>query len=133
MRRGLLKVEQLHALARAVYYGQRGRISAGEVYDQMNACSCLTLILACIVYWQAREISRLAAAPDFPFDPDLLPTRRSDGEGRHRSGSERRERRPVPPGLAVACLEEGSGRNTGSPARWRAAHANRRRLRAAGA
>ena len=72
VRRGLLKVEQLHALARAVYYGQRGRIAAREVYDQMNACSCLTLILACIVYWQAREISRLAAAPDFPFDPDLL-------------------------------------------------------------
>ena len=70
--RTLLKVEQLHALARAVYYGQRGRISAREVYDQVNACSCLTLILACIVYWQAREISRLAAAPDFPFDPDLL-------------------------------------------------------------
>ena len=72
VRRGLLKVEQLHALARAVYYGQRGRISAREVYDQMNACSCLTLILACIVYWQAREISRLAATPDFPFDPNLL-------------------------------------------------------------
>ena len=35
----------------------------------MNACSCLTLILACIIYWQAREISRIAAAPDFPFDP----------------------------------------------------------------
>ena len=67
-----LKVEQLHALARAVYYGQRGRISAREVYDQVNACSCLTLILACIVYWQAREISRMAAAADFPFDPDLL-------------------------------------------------------------
>ena len=72
VRRGLLKVEQLHALARAVYYGQRGRISAREVYDQVNACSCLTLILARIVYWQAREISRMAAAPDFPFDPDLL-------------------------------------------------------------
>ena len=39
VRRGLLKVEQLHALARAVYYGQRGRISAREVYDQMNARS----------------------------------------------------------------------------------------------
>ena len=66
-------IEQLHALARAVYCGQRGRISAREVYDQVNACSCLTLILACIVYWQAREIqiSRMAAAPDFPFDPDL--------------------------------------------------------------
>ena len=72
VRRGLLKVEQLHALARAVYYGQRGRITAREVYDQMNACSCLTLILACIVYWQAKEISRLAAAPGFPFDPELI-------------------------------------------------------------
>ena len=71
VRRGLLKVEQLHALARAVY-GQRGRITAREVYDQMNACSCLTLILACIVYWQAREISQMAAAPDFPFDLDLI-------------------------------------------------------------
>ena len=49
---------------------RRGHISAREVYDQVNACSCLTLILACIVYWQAREISRIAAAPDFPFDPD---------------------------------------------------------------
>ena len=72
VRRGLLKVEQLHALARAVYDGQRGRLSAREVYDQVNACSCLTLILACIIYGQALEISRIAAAPDFPFDPDLL-------------------------------------------------------------
>jgi len=24
----------------------------------MNSCSCLTLIVACIIYWQAREISR---------------------------------------------------------------------------
>ena len=71
-RRGLLKVEQLHVLARAVYYGQRGRISAREVYDQMNACSWLTLILACIVYWQTGEISPMAATPDFPFDRDLL-------------------------------------------------------------
>ena len=38
----------------------------------MNACSCLTLILACIVYWQARELSRIAAAPNFPFDPRLI-------------------------------------------------------------
>ena len=72
VRRGLLKVEQLHALARAVYYGQRGRISAREVYDPMNAGSCLTLILACLIDWQARESSRSAPAPDFPFDPELL-------------------------------------------------------------
>jgi len=25
----------------------------------MKTCSCLTLILACIVYWQAREIERV--------------------------------------------------------------------------
>ena len=73
MRRGLLKVRAApRPGVGRLLTGQRGRISAREVYDQMNACSCLTLILACIVYWQAREISWLAAAPDFPFDPDLL-------------------------------------------------------------
>ena len=72
VRRGILKVERLHALVRAVYYSNRGRITAREVYDQINACSCLTLILACIIYWQATEISRLAVDPDLPFDPDLI-------------------------------------------------------------
>ena len=47
VRRGLLKVEQFHAMARGtVYCRQRGRISAREVYDQVNACSYLPLILA---------------------------------------------------------------------------------------
>jgi len=27
----------------------------------MNSCSCLTLILACIIYWQAKEISRVVS------------------------------------------------------------------------
>jgi TnpA family transposase len=64
IRRGLLKVEQLHALARDVFYGRRGRINARELWEQMNTCSCLTLILACIVYWQAREISRVLSQSD---------------------------------------------------------------------
>jgi TnpA family transposase len=59
IRRGLLKVEQLHALARDVYYGRRGRINARELHEQMNSCSCLTLLLACVIYWQAKEISRV--------------------------------------------------------------------------
>lgn len=59
IRRGLLKVDQLHALARDVYYGRRGRINARELHEQMNACSFLTLILACIIYWQAKEINRV--------------------------------------------------------------------------
>ena len=58
VRRGLLKVEQLHALARDVHYGHRGRIHARELWEQMNSCSCLTLIVACIIYWQAKEMSR---------------------------------------------------------------------------
>jgi hypothetical protein len=31
IRRGLLEVEQLHALARDVFYGRRGRINAREL------------------------------------------------------------------------------------------------------
>jgi TnpA family transposase len=56
IRRGLLKIEQLHAVARDVFYGKRGRIGARELHGQMN--SCLTLIVACIVYWQAKDIAR---------------------------------------------------------------------------
>ena len=47
-------------MARDVYYGRRGRVNARDLHEQMNSCSCLTLILACIIYWQAKEISRLA-------------------------------------------------------------------------
>ena len=46
-------------MARDVFYGRRGRINARELWEQMNTCSCLNLILACIVYWQGREISRV--------------------------------------------------------------------------
>ena len=59
VRRGLLKVDQLHTLARDVAYGKRGRISKRDFLQLMKTCSCLTLILACIVYWQASEISRV--------------------------------------------------------------------------
>lgn len=74
IRRGLLKVEQLHALACDVYYGRRGRINARELHDQMNSCSCLTLILACVIYWQAKEISRVVESrePDDAIDIALL-------------------------------------------------------------
>jgi len=71
IRRGLLKVEQLHALARDVYYGRRGQINARELHEQMNSCSCLTLILACVIYWQAREISRVVRCREPEEDIDL--------------------------------------------------------------
>jgi TnpA family transposase len=33
-------------------------------WKQMNSCSCLNLILACIVYWQAREFPRVLTECD---------------------------------------------------------------------
>ena len=73
IRRRLLKVEQLHALARDVFYGRRGRINARELWEQMNTCSCLTLILACIVYWQAREIYRVLSQSIQPTTESISP------------------------------------------------------------
>lgn len=58
-RQGLLKGEQLHSLSRDVSYAKRGRINARNVEEQRNSCSSLTLILACIIYWQAKEINRV--------------------------------------------------------------------------
>ncbi len=63
-RRGLLKGEQLHGLARDLNYGKRGRISKRDLQEQRNSCSCLTLILACIIYWQAKEINRVVLECD---------------------------------------------------------------------
>lgn len=64
IRRGLLKGEQIHALARDLNYGKRGRVSKADLREQKNSCSCMTLILACIIYWQAREINRVVMECD---------------------------------------------------------------------
>lgn len=58
VRRGLLKSEQFHALARRVAFGKQGTIEADQWHDQRTIAGCLTLIMACIIYWQAKEISR---------------------------------------------------------------------------
>lgn len=58
-RRGLLKGEQVHALARDLRYAKRGRISQRDFQEQRISCSCLTLVLACIIYWQAKELHRV--------------------------------------------------------------------------
>ena len=51
VRRGLLKGEQLHALARHVHYGKRGHTEGRDWQQQMSRASCLVLILAAIIYW----------------------------------------------------------------------------------
>ena len=58
-RRGLLKGEQIHALARDIKLGKRGRINKRDWLEQQHSCSCLTLVIACIIYWQAKEINRV--------------------------------------------------------------------------
>ena len=59
IRRGLLKGEQLHALARCVHYGRLGRLDQRDFERQTGAASCLLRILAAIICWQIREIDRV--------------------------------------------------------------------------
>ena len=59
MRRGLLKSEEMNALARQVGYGKQGTLTTRELEEQKNTSSCLTLIMACVIYWQAKEINRV--------------------------------------------------------------------------
>jgi hypothetical protein len=44
--------------------------NARELHEQMNSCSCLTLILACVISWQAKEISRVVRCRE-PQDGDI--------------------------------------------------------------
>jgi TnpA family transposase len=64
VRRGLLKGEEIHALARQVAYGKQGVLTARDLEGQRNTSSCLTLIMACIIYWQAKEINRVLLEED---------------------------------------------------------------------
>lgn len=75
IRSGLLKVEQLHQLARDIFFAKRGRVSAQEIHQQLNSCSCLTLIAAAIIYWQAREMAKLLKNPSeeiSTIDPKMI-------------------------------------------------------------
>lgn len=71
-RRGLLKGEQIHQLARDVAYGKRGKINIRDLQEQKNTCSCLTLILACIIYWQAKEIKRVIDTHGHELDKSCI-------------------------------------------------------------
>jgi TnpA family transposase len=55
----LLKGEEMNVLARQVAYGKQGKLTTQELEEQKNTSSCLTLIMACIIYWQAKEINRV--------------------------------------------------------------------------
>ena len=69
--RTLLKGEEVHQLAREINYGNRGVVKARDFIAQTNCCNCLTLLLACIIYWQSKEIARVISEHDAPPDLDL--------------------------------------------------------------
>ena len=58
-RKGLLKVEQIHQLARDITYGNRGRLKGKSVEEFTSSGNCTIIMIACIIYWQAKEISRI--------------------------------------------------------------------------
>ena len=75
IRRGLLKSEQLHALARQVHYGMRGQTDGRDFQQQMSRASCLVLIEAAIIYWQILQIDEVLRFWDLEregIDPSLL-------------------------------------------------------------
>ncbi|MCA1617597.1 MAG: transposase [Acidobacteria bacterium] len=59
-RKGLLKVEQIHQLAQDITYGNRGRLKGKTLEEITSSGNCTTLIMAAIIYWQAKEISKIA-------------------------------------------------------------------------
>ena len=63
-RKGLLKNEQVHQLARDITYGNRGRFKGKSLEDINSSGNCTALIIAAITYWQVKEISRVIAGND---------------------------------------------------------------------
>ena len=63
--RGLLKGEEIHQLGRDINYANRGKISARSDKGLIISCNSLTIILAAIIYWQAKELNRLIASEEF--------------------------------------------------------------------
>ena len=107
IRRGLLKGEQLHALARCVHYGRLGRLDQRDFERQTGAASGLLLILAAIIYRQIRgdrscfgrgglgwpdDLNfELRVAPTFVLKYNILKDPFLSGPGHDRGRTGRRE------------------------------------------
>ncbi len=63
-RKGLLKNEQVHQLARDITFGNRGRFKGKSLEDINSSGNCTALIIGAITYWQAKEISRVIKEND---------------------------------------------------------------------
>ena len=63
-RKGLLKTEQVHQLARDITYGNRGRFKGKSLEEINSSGNSTAAIIAAITYWQAKEISRVIKEKD---------------------------------------------------------------------
>jgi TnpA family transposase len=63
-RKGLLKTEQVHQLARDITYGNRGRFKGKSLEDINSSGNCTAAIIAAITYWQVKEISKVIKEKD---------------------------------------------------------------------
>jgi len=61
VQRGLNLQESIHALARALFIGQRGELRLRDLNAQLHRISCLQLVMAMVITWNA---AYLAAAVD---------------------------------------------------------------------
>ena len=63
-RKGLLKTEQVHQLARDITYGNRGRLKGKSVEEINSSGNCTANIIAAITYWLSKEISTVIRDKD---------------------------------------------------------------------
>ena len=63
-RKGLLKTEQVHQLARDITYGNRGRLKGKSLEEINSSGNCTANIIAAITYWQSKEISKVIKEKD---------------------------------------------------------------------
>ncbi len=67
--------EEIHQLARDINYANRGKITAREPKGQIINCNSLTIIMVCVIYWQAKELDLLINLDEFAamdFDSSLV-------------------------------------------------------------
>jgi hypothetical protein len=49
---------------RDITYGNRGRLKGKSVEELNSSGNCTIIMIACIIYWQAKEISRVIKEHD---------------------------------------------------------------------
>lgn len=71
-RKGLLKVEQIHQLARDITYANRGRLKGRSLEEINSSGNCTTLIMAAIIYKEMGRVIEEQNPEEAGIDVSLL-------------------------------------------------------------